>query len=103
MSSKFNESPRRVNLGNVIHLDQIEELLTNLLTRIDNQQRAIDSLSELCLSFCDSGTLTSHITKTSSSINDINERIEWIQKMLMIPVGDSRFVYGYYINPSSFQ
>lgn len=41
----------RINLRGIIHLDQVEDLLSNLVDTVNEQQKEIEGLKMLCGSF----------------------------------------------------
>ena len=48
----------KVNLRGMIHLDQVEDLLSNLVDTVNAQQKEIEGLKRLCENF-----LSSHIAE----------------------------------------
>ena len=42
------EMETMINLRGMIHLDQVEDLISNLVSTVDRQQREIDALKQLC-------------------------------------------------------
>lgn len=47
----FLEMEGRINLRGIIHLDQVEDLLSNLVDTVNEQQKEIEGLKLLCGNF----------------------------------------------------
>jgi hypothetical protein len=85
---------KRVNLRSVIQLDEIEDLLSSLCNRIDAQEVVIADLQKLCASFVGKTEFHDRITSSNESIVKLNSKVDHLQELSVITIGNNIFSVG---------
>ena len=68
----------KLNLRGMIHLDQIEDLLTNLVGTVDRQQTEIASLKLLCRSFVATQLSDENFRLVHTRIEDLASKLSQV-------------------------
>lgn len=89
------ETPKieaRVNLKGMIRLDQVEDLLTSLMSRIDSQEQRIVQLQQMCAFYSKRADVESQFEELSHQMNKISTKLETVHSYATANIGnDTRF------------
>lgn len=84
----------RVNLRGMIQLDQIEDLLSSLLHRINKQDQTIENLQKLCKSFMPQNKAMESISEIEKEIKKINLKLDITTKASTSILGEKEISAG---------
>ena len=80
----------RLNLRRMIHLDEVETLLSSLMETVDRQGREIDDLKSLCRSFLSAQTAHEKFQTLELSVDDLSSALTHVQLAATAQLNDNR-------------
>ena len=80
----------RLNLRRMIHLDEVETLLSSLMETVDRQGREIDDLKSLCRSFLSAQTAHEKFQTLESSVDELSSALTHVQLAATAQLNDNR-------------
>jgi len=79
-----------VNLSKMIRLDQVEELLNNMMARLDSQEQTIVSLQRLCTSLLTKNSANEVFDGIHQTLESLNSRLDRVQLAASAEMGNDQ-------------
>ena len=85
-----SSSSRHVDLGRMIRLDQVEDILNNMMDRLNAQDQTIQALQRLCGGLLSKQRANDAFESLQSSIVDLNIKLEEVKQASTADLGGGR-------------
>ena len=85
-----SSSSRHVDLGRMIRLDQVEEIMNNMMDRLNVQDQTIQALQRLCGGLLSKQRANDAFESIQASIVDLNIKLEEVKKTATADLGGGR-------------
>jgi RNA polymerase-interacting CarD/CdnL/TRCF family regulator len=94
-TARPSSTPSRVNLRSMINLDSIENLLSSLMTRIDEQDVTIERLQSACARFLQSTQVAEeNFSNVTANLKKMSLRLDSVQSSSITTVGGKEMTAG---------
>ena len=80
----------KIDLRRMIRLDQVEDLLSSMMEKIDQQEAAIHGLQQLCLSFAKQQSVDERNFDLYASVKKLSQEIKALQVAATARLGDDK-------------
>ena len=86
----MTSSSRHVDLGRMIRLDQVEDIMNNMMDRLNAQDQTIQALQRVCGGLLSKQRANDAFESLQSSIMDLNIKLEEVKQMATADLGGGR-------------
>lgn len=93
-SSSSSKTSPRVNLRSMINLDSIENLLSSLIARIDEQDRIIEHLQRTCTGYLPTQVAEENFSSLSENLKKLSSRLDAIHSASITKIGGKEMTSG---------